>query len=115
MVEDGRPKLRHPWYEEGPGQGLGALSGSARKHREGEIEQQQKLVAEVTNFRTRLDAVALLNMPPDLDDGVVISIAPLWDLVPWKVAQTTWEKLVAGEYAWSTMAKQMQERGLVGP
>lgn len=94
-------------------QGLEALTGSAGKHREGEIEQQQKLVAEVTEFRKRLDAVALLNLPPDLDDGVVISIAPLWELVPWKEAQKTWEKLVAGEYEWSTMSKQMRERGLV--
>jgi hypothetical protein len=92
---------------------LEALSGSARKRREGEIEQQQKLVAEVTDFRKRLDAVALLNLPPDLNDGVVISIAPLWELVPWKETQKTWEKLVAGEYPWSTMAKQMRERGLV--
>jgi len=94
-------------------QGLDALSGSARRHREREIERQQKLVAEVTEFRDRLDRVALLNLPPDLNDGVVISIAPLWELVPWKEAQRTWEKLVAGEYPWSTMAKQIRERGLV--
>lgn len=94
-------------------QGLEALSGSSRKLREQEIEHQQKLVAEVTDFRKRLDAVALLNLPPDLNDGVVISIAPLWELVNWKEAQKTWEKLLAGEYAWSTMAKQMRERGLV--
>jgi hypothetical protein len=34
-------------------------------------------VAEVTEYRRKLDAVALLNVPPDLNDGVVISIAPL--------------------------------------
>jgi hypothetical protein len=95
-------------------QGLAGLSGSARKHREGEIEQQQKLVAEVTGFRKKLDTVALLNLPPDLNDGVVISIAPLWELVPWKEAQKTWEKLVTGEYKWSSMSKQMRERGLTG-
>jgi hypothetical protein len=91
----------------------GGLSGSARRRREREVERQQKLVAEVTEFRDRLDRVALLNLPPDLNDGVVISIAPLWELVPWKEAQRTWEKLVAGEYSWSTMAQRMQEQGLV--
>ena len=94
-------------------QGLERLAGSARKHREQEIERQQRLVAEVTDFRNRLDAVALRNLPPDLNDGVLISIAPLWELVPWKEAQHTWEALAAGEYAWSTMARQMRERGLV--
>ena len=53
--------------------------------------------------------MALLNLPPDLNDGVLISIAPLWELVPWKEAQTTWDKLVAGDYEWSTMAKQMRK------
>lgn len=109
---DAKVKLEEARLEE-LRQGLEALSGSTRKRREREIEHQQKLVAEVTDFRKRLDAVALLNLPPDQNDGVVISIAPLWELVPWKEAQKTWEKLLAGEYAWSTMAKQMRERGLV--
>ena len=93
--------------------GLDALSGAARHRREREIERQSNLVAEVTEFRNRLDTVALLKLPPDLNDGVVIGIAPLWELVPWKEAQWTWEKLIAGEYPWSTMARQMRERGLV--
>ncbi|MDY6876097.1 MAG: hypothetical protein SWK90_07860 [Chloroflexota bacterium] len=93
--------------------GLEALDGSTRRRREREIERQQKLVVEVTEFRDRLDRVALLKLPPDLNDGVVISIASLWELVPWKEAQRTWEKLVAGEYPWSTMAQQMQKQGLV--
>ena len=94
-------------------QGLERLAGSARKRHEQEIERQQRLAAEVTDFRNRLDAVALRNLPPDLNDGVLISIAPLWQLVPWKESQQTWEKLVAGQYPWSTMARQMRERGLV--
>jgi len=93
--------------------GLDALSGSGRRRREREIERQQKLVAEVTELRDRLDQIALLNLPPDLNDGVVIGIAPLWELTPWKEAQKMWEKLVSGEYAWSTMAQRMRERGLV--
>ena len=94
-------------------EGLDGLDGSAHRRREREIERQQKLVAEVTEFRDRLDRIALLNLPPDLNDGVVISISPLWELVPWKEAQRTWEKIIAGEYPWSTMAQQMRERGLV--
>ena len=97
----------------GGGDERGGLSGSARRRREREIERQQRLVAEVTEFRDRLDRVALLKLPPDLNDGVTISIAPLWELVPWKEAQRTWERLVAGEYPWSTMAQQMQKQRLV--
>jgi len=93
--------------------GLAGLEGGARRRREREVERQQELVAEVTEFRDTLDRIALLNLPPDPDDGVLIGIAPLWELVPWKEAQRTWEWLVAGEYAWSRMAHRMRKRGLV--
>ena len=92
--------------------GLAALDGSVRRQREREIERQQALADEMTAFRDQLDAVALLNLKPDLNDGVLITIAPLWQLVPWKEAQRMWDKLVSGEYEWSTMAQQMRERGL---
>lgn len=93
--------------------GLATLDGSARRRREREIERQQRIVAEVSAFGKTLDRVALLNLPPDPNDGVTIGIAPLWELVPWKEAQRTWEKLLAGEYAWSTMAQRMREKGIV--
>ncbi len=93
--------------------GLEALSGSARSQREREVERQANLVAEVTAFRNRLDAVALLTLEPDLNDGVLLTIAPLRELVPWKEAARMWEELVAGKYEWSSMARQMREKGLV--
>jgi hypothetical protein len=93
-------------------QGLAALQGSALKRRERDIERQQKLAAEVTNFRDKLDEIALRGLPPDHNDGVIISIAPLWELAPWKEAEKMWNELAAGRHGWSTMAKQMRERGL---
>ena len=94
-------------------QGLASLSGSAQKRREREIERQQKLVTEVTTFRNKLDEIALRQLPPDHNDGVIISIAPLWELVPWKDAEKKWQELVAGKYEWSTMAQQMRQSGLI--
>lgn len=93
--------------------GLEALSGTARRNREREIERQEKLVAEVTAFGKTLDKIALANLPPDPNDGVLISIAPLHPLVPWGEAARMWEALRSGQYGWSRMAKQMRERGLL--
>lgn len=87
--------------------GLDALSGTARRNREREIERQEKLVAEVTAFGKTLDKVALANLPPDPNDGVLISIAPLHPLVPWNEASRMWEALRSGQYSWSTMAKRL--------
>ena len=85
-----------------------AIFVRGQRRRERDIERQRALVAEVTAFRDGLDKIALLKLPPGLNDGVVISIAPLWPLVPWSEAERMWKKLRAGQYAWSTMAQQMR-------
>lgn len=91
--------------------GLEALNGSARRNREKEIERQEKLVAEVIAFGKTLDKIALANLPPDPNDGVLISIAPLHPLAPWPEAARMWEALRSGQYGWSTMGKKMAEGG----
>ena len=45
-----------------------------------------------------------------ISDHLVTKIEPL---VPWPEAKQAWQELVAGKYTWSTMSKQMEERGLV--
>jgi len=96
-------------------EGLDALEGSARRRRERAVERQQKLVDEVTAFRNELDRVALLDIPPDLNDGVLIGIAPLHRLVPWKEAEKMWHKLLAGDYAWSAMSRQIKANKQLTP
>jgi len=44
---------------------------------------------------------------------VILNIAPLWELVPWKEAKATWEELLAGKYEWSSVGKQLRAKGLV--
>lgn len=96
-------------------QGLAALQGTARKQHERQIGQQQKLVDELVSFGKTLDKIGVSKLPPDLNDGVLISIAPLHELVPWKEAEKTWHELVAGQYTWSTMSQQMARRNLILP
>ena len=52
-------------------------------------------------------------MMPDLNDGAVLNIAPLWEMVPWKEAKKYWEELSEDKYEWSSVGKQLQEKGLV--
>ena len=48
-----------------------------------------------------------------LDDGGVLNAAPLWELMPWKVAKDYWEELLQGKYEWSSIGKQLRAKGLV--
>ena len=57
-------------------------------------------------------ATANVDVRPS-DDGVVLNAAPLWELMPWKVAKDYWEELRQGKYAWSSIGKQLRAKGLV--
>ena len=65
------------------------------------------------DFYDRLRRTADLHLEPDLNDGVILNIAPLWELVPWNEAKSYWEELLAGKYEWSSIGKQLRTKGLV--
>jgi hypothetical protein len=94
-------------------EGVETLEGSARRRRQREIERQTGIVEDVTAFRDALDEIALLDLTYDLNDGVLLNIAPFHDLVPWKYAKRTWERLQEGRYDWSSMARQLREKELI--
>jgi hypothetical protein len=37
----------------------------------------------------------------------------LYEPVPWKEAQKCWQELLDGKYEWSSIGKQLREKGLV--
>ena len=88
-------------------------TGSTARQAERAIERQEALMAELRDFRDKLNRAASLGLKPDLDDGVVLNAAPLWELMPWKVAKDYWQELLKGEYAWSSISKQLRAKNLV--
>lgn len=89
------------------------VAGREAKQIEKQLERQEALLTELHDFHDKLKRAAELNLTPDLDDGVVLNIAPLWELVPWAEAKKYWQELMAGKYEWSSIGKQLRERGLV--
>jgi len=87
--------------------------GRERKTLEKQIDDQETIVNGVLDFKERLEKVAALGLDPDLNDGVILNIAPLRELVPWKEPKQYWDDLLAGKYEWSTIGKQLREKGLV--
>jgi hypothetical protein len=88
-------------------------SGRGAKKLAKDIERQEDLIFELRDFEDKLRQAANLRLEPDLNDGVVLNIAPLHELVPWKEAKHYWDELLEGQYEWSAIGKQLRERGLV--
>ncbi len=88
-------------------------TGAAARQAAQAIERREALLADLREFHDRLERAAKLYLTPDLNDGVLLNIAPLWELVPWKEAKSAWEQLLAGKYGWSSIGKQLRQKGLV--
>jgi hypothetical protein len=76
-----------------------------------EIAVQEALVDELRVLLDEVKRVAPL-WDPDLDDGIVLVMAPLWRLVPghraWqKELRAKWDELVAGKYDWAHLAMRL--------
>lgn len=89
------------------------LAARDRRALDKAIAKQEALIGELKDFRNELERVARLGLPPDMNDGVIISIAPLHNLVPWKEAERMWVELEQGQVEWSSMSRRMREKGLV--
>jgi len=88
-------------------------AGGGSKKLDKDMERHEDLLSELRDFEDKLRRAANLHLEPDLNDGVVLNIAPLRELVPWKEAQKYWDELTKGKYEWSTIGRQLRERGLV--
>lgn len=78
-----------------------------------QIERQEDLLSEMRDFEDKLRRAANLHLEPDLDDGVMLNLAPLHELVPWDEATNCWDELLEGEYKWSSIGKQLRQKGMV--
>ncbi|MBD0371453.1 MAG: hypothetical protein ICV60_11495 [Pyrinomonadaceae bacterium] len=87
--------------------------GREAKQLERQLERQEAFLSELRDFRDKLQRAANLYLEPDLNDGVVLNIASLWELVPWPEAKKYWNDLLEGKYEWSSISKQLRERGLL--
>jgi len=94
-------------------QAAGGESGKGAKRIAKEVERQEDFLSELRDFEDKLRRAADLHLEPDLNDGVVLNIAPLHELVPWGEATKCWEELLKGKYEWSSVGRQLRRKGLV--
>lgn len=88
---------------------LASLSGADRKRVERQIDQATQLLDEVTEFAATMERIVRQGYQPEenwIDDGVILRLAPLWELIPiwWREPKRYWEGLEGGDYDWSHIA-----------
>jgi hypothetical protein len=93
--------------------GAAGVTAKEAKRLAKEVEWQEEFLSELRDFEDKLRRAANLHLIPDLNDGVVLNIAPLWELVSWKEAKDYWGELLKGEFEWSSIGKQLRQNGLV--
>jgi len=87
----------------------GKLRTKSKRSRQDEtdLEKLADLEKDISSFRDDIQLIARF-WKPDLNDGVLITAAPLWGLFkfkPWQRAlKETWDKLERGELDWAHMA-----------
>ena len=85
------------------------LSGRELKRLEREITPLEVVAAELKEFSKTMERIANDGYQPEanwIDDGVILRLAPLWELLPiWKTEpKKHWERLEAGDFDWSHIA-----------
>jgi hypothetical protein len=72
------------------------------------LEEFMDLEREIEEFRAEIERIIKLPWKPNLNDGVLINMSPLWKLFrlqKWqKDLKTCWEELSKGEYDWAHLA-----------
>ncbi len=81
-------------------------TGPSRRRLEKDLAELEEVLEDVQEFARRLDAILQRGYTPHIDDGVLINMAPLWELIPaWQTEpRKCWEDLEQGKYDWSHQA-----------
>ncbi|MEA3385974.1 MAG: hypothetical protein U9Q89_05935 [Thermodesulfobacteriota bacterium] len=84
-----------------------AAEGREGRKLEKEIEVLSDVLDDIREFSKRLEyIIEERGYVPHIDDGVLLNMAPLWELIPsWqKEPKKAWEALERGDYDWSYQA-----------
>jgi len=90
-----------------------AAEGRARKRLEKELDDIESQLLDLEAFEAAIRRVLeqknergeTAGWAPEIDDGVILNLAPLWELMPsWKEPEKFWKELEEGKYDWSYTA-----------
>jgi hypothetical protein len=83
-----------------------AAEGRERRALEKQMAELDDVLDDIRAFAERIDTILQRGYTPHIDDGVLITMAPLWELIPsWQAEpKKCWDALMRGDYDWSHQA-----------
>jgi len=87
-------------------------SGAEQRQLSREQERLQELYQEIKAFSASITTIldrrdetgATVGFNPDINDGVILNMAAIHELIPWKEPVKYWQELQAGRYDWAHLA-----------
>jgi hypothetical protein len=83
-----------------------AAQGRERRALERQMAELDDVLDDLRAFAERIDAILQRGYTPHINDGILINMAPLWELIPsWQTEpKKCWDALMRGDYDWSHQA-----------
>lgn len=81
-----------------------ATEGKGKRSLEKEIDKAGDFIDDLLDFQKKVRATLERGYDPDIDDGVILNMAPVHELIPWSEPKKYWEELEKGRYDWAHLA-----------
>jgi len=85
------------------------VEGREKRDIEKLIVRGEELLEELEHFKKDINEVIALRYKPNIDDGVILNMAPLYKLMPWKEPEKYYKELQEGKYEWSQISRIFRE------
>jgi hypothetical protein len=73
------------------------------------IVKSEEFIEELKLFKQNIQEVIDTGFKPDIDDSVILNMAPLYKLIPWKEPEKYYKNLQRGEYKWAHIGKYFKK------
>jgi hypothetical protein len=85
-------------------------AGNQKEKKEFEkiIDQCEQFIEEIEAFKRDIQEVIDTGFVPNIDDGVILNMAPLHKLIPWNEPQKYYNELSRGKYEWAQVSRYIK-------
>lgn len=73
------------------------------------IAKSEEFLEELELFKQDIQEVIDTGFKPDIDDGVILNMASLYKLIPWKELKKYYKNLQMGQYEWAHVSRYFKK------